>query len=748
MAVVVNVYGKADLKQIERAEAQLNGLKRSVAGQPSVWQRAGSVITSTGAKIGSALAAWGLARWLKGSTAAAGEAEAVQARLAAAVKAAGGSWQSQGSAIEALITKHSALAAVDDEELGGALAMLVQTTGSVTKSMDNLGLVTDVARGANLDLETSAKLVGKVLSGNTSALSRYGITLKEGSTAQEALALLQGRFAGQAEAYGKTQAGAADRWKVALGNLQETVGGALLPTLTSLAGVGVAVLDAFQRLPGPLQNVAIGVAGVTTATMLLAPYMNNLKPLVTGAAGAYRLLFVAKTQDGIVTKAGLVQYGILRAKMLAQAAASKVVAVAQWLVNAAMSANPLGLIVLAIAGLVAAFVVLWKKSDAFRNFWIGLWEHVKASFSAVWPVIKAVGAAIVSAISWVWEKVSAGVRAFWDWAGPFIKTAVGVWWQGIKLNVSLIVAVVRTAWDVISAAIKWFWGWAGPFIKTEVAGWLAVIKTTFSVISTVVQAAWSAIQTIVRVAVAAVSANIRAISAVIEFVRDVWEKIRAGASAAWNAIKSVVSSAAGAVKSAITGPISAAASIVSGAWASMKGAASAGVSGMLDVARAIGGKIKSAVGNLGSLLYGAGQDVVRGLLNGITSAWHWITDKLHSLISGLSSAAKKVLGISSPSRVFAAIGKQAGAGLALGIDASARAVAAAAAGMAQGAAGGAEMAFAGAGRSGGRSVVIMPGAVQVTVQGAGAGGAAEITPAVRAGVEPALAELAREINAL
>ena len=62
--------------------------------------------------------------------------------------------------------------------------------------------------------------------------------------------------------------------------------------------------------------------------------------------------------------------------------------VSQWLLNAAMSANPIGLIVAAIAGLVAAFVVLWNKSEAFRNFWIKLGTSIKDTFFAVVNSIK------------------------------------------------------------------------------------------------------------------------------------------------------------------------------------------------------------------------------------------------------------------------------------------------------------------------------------------------------------------------
>lgn len=77
--------------------------------------------------------------------------------------------------------------------------------------------------------------------------------------------------------------------------------------------------------------------------------------------------------------------GIL-AIVTAYTAYQKIVAIVtavQTALNSVMSMNPIGLIVLAIAGLIAAFVTLWNKSEAFRNFWIGLWEGLKSVFSLV-----------------------------------------------------------------------------------------------------------------------------------------------------------------------------------------------------------------------------------------------------------------------------------------------------------------------------------------------------------------------------
>lgn len=69
--------------------------------------------------------------------------------------------------------------------------------------------------------------------------------------------------------------------------------------------------------------------------------------------------------------------------MLAAEGATKLVTAGQWLLNAAMSANPIGLVVIGITALIAVFVLLWNKCDWFRNFWIGLWDGIKLAAGKV-----------------------------------------------------------------------------------------------------------------------------------------------------------------------------------------------------------------------------------------------------------------------------------------------------------------------------------------------------------------------------
>lgn len=76
-----------------------------------------------------------------------------------------------------------------------------------------------------------------------------------------------------------------------------------------------------------------------------------------------------------------IQATIATAKTVAMTVASKLAAAGQWLLNIAMNANPIGLIVTGIALLIGAFILLWNNCEGFRNFWIGMWDVIVKYFN-------------------------------------------------------------------------------------------------------------------------------------------------------------------------------------------------------------------------------------------------------------------------------------------------------------------------------------------------------------------------------
>ncbi len=95
--------------------------------------------------------------------------------------------------------------------------------------------------------------------------------------------------------------------------------------------------------------------------------------------------------------------------------------VAQRLLNLVMAANPVALITTLIVGLVAAFVVLWKKSDTFRNFWINLWNKIK---SLTGTVVKAISNFFTNTIPKAIDKMATFFSALPSKIGTWLKSAL------------------------------------------------------------------------------------------------------------------------------------------------------------------------------------------------------------------------------------------------------------------------------------------------------------------------------------
>lgn len=108
---------------------------------------------------------------------------------------------------------------------------------------------------------------------------------------------------------------------------------------------------------------------------------------------------------------------------------------------------------------------------------------------------------------------------------------------------------------------------------------------------------------------------------------------------------------------------------VVGAWRSLVDGVSSGIRTVIDFVSGIPGKIMSALGNLGRLLLDVGGDLLRGLWDGISGSVQWLKNKIGSFFGDLLPGwVKDMLGIHSPSRVFAAFGRDSMRGFALGID--------------------------------------------------------------------------------
>lgn len=186
------------------------------------------------------------------------------------------------------------------------------------------------------------------------------------------------------------------------------------------------------------------------------------------AIGALVLITKAHAAAMAVEAAGGIAAYLLKMNLVT--AATKVWTAVQWLLNLAMDANPIGLIIIAVVALVAVFVLLWTHSEGFRNFFIGMWN-------AIWSFMKMIGAWFAGPFADFF--VAAGKAL----AAPFI----WLWHNGIE-----------PVWNFLQAMGRWF---AGPFVDGIVAGAKMVAAPFLWLWHNVVEPAWAGIQAAIDVVI-------------------------------------------------------------------------------------------------------------------------------------------------------------------------------------------------------------------------------------------------------
>ena len=424
------------------------------AGQEAGKKYGSGMSTALKGAVGLAAAA-GAVSIIKDATAEAREAQKVGAVTEQVIKATGGAANVTAEDIGRLSTAISNKAGMDDEAIQSA-ANLLLTFKNVKNEAGDGADVFDRATGAAADLsaagfgsmESSAKMLGKALNDpekGISALSRAGVTftdqqkeqiktLAESGDMLGAQQIIMAEVESQVGGVAAASATAGEKMSVAFGNFKETIGTALLPVIDRVQGGLTGMFGFLSENTGVLYAI-IGVVSLLTAAFVA----NQVASIAVTAAENAKALAL----------------GISRGAVMAATAA-------QWLWNAAMSANPIGLVIALIVGLVAGVVWLWNNVDGFRNFWIGAWDVIKGAALAVWDWIKVnwplllviltgpIGAAVLLIVK-NWDTIKAAASAAWDW----IKNA----WSGAGEFFSGIGDSIKNAFK---GAFNWVAkGWNG-----------------------------------------------------------------------------------------------------------------------------------------------------------------------------------------------------------------------------------------------------------------------------------------------
>lgn len=217
------------------------------------------------------------------------------------------------------------------------------------------------------------------------------------------------------------------------------------------------------------------------------------------------------------------------AATIAHSVATKAAAAAQWILNAALSANPIGLVIAAIAALVAVVVILWKKNETFRSAVIAVWNAIKAAAVAVWNFLAS-----------AFKKWGLGIlKAVTGPIGILVVTAAQHWSQikaGAAAAWNAIRAAARAAWNAIKAAMSAVWRAIVFLFKLSPVG---IVAAHWQKIKSAAAGAWGAIKSAIsRLWNGVIGIFKGTLGRFAEIGRAIVQGIQSGLSSAWGAFKS------------------------------------------------------------------------------------------------------------------------------------------------------------------------------------------------------------------
>lgn len=358
------------------------------------------------------------------------------------------------------------LSAQDYQSMVAQTGSLLQSMGinnaDAAKSTEVLSQrAADLAAIYGGDAPKAMSAFDKALTGQTKGLREYGIVLSKAEIEQRAMSkgyvdasgkvtkagmaiaaqeLILEKSAKQAGEFANNSGDLGSQAQIMqakMENLKTSIGNMLIPTLEKLATVMQPVMEFIQNNIQWLAPMAAAIGGV-----------------VLGLKAWQAAQVIWNTATTVAT-------GI------------------QWAFNAAMMANPIGLIIAAVAALVAGFVLLYTKVDWFR-------EAVDAAVQAVW-----------SALQWLWDWISnnwplllailtgpfglavAAIVKYWD----EIKGAILFVYNWIKDNWPTLLAILTGPFGLAVLAIVKNWDSIKEFFQNlpgQIAGWLSNIGNTIA----------------------------------------------------------------------------------------------------------------------------------------------------------------------------------------------------------------------------------------------------------------------------
>lgn len=479
-------------------------------------------------------------------------------------------------------------------------------------------------------------------------------------------------------------AGGAQSFGQTVGDVFKSIADLIKPVLQVLDDV----LGWFSRNPGvivaALGTIGTAFAGVkgyqalNSGLQVLKGTMDTVTGAAKGVSNGIQLMMDLGGPVQMLKQMGG-QLNIVKNAQTAWSAATKAATAVQGAFNAVVSANPIGAIITAIAAVVAALVWFFTQTETGRKAWAAFTQWLGDAWNKVCEVGKAVWEGLASFFSGLWEGISSVAQSVWGGISSFF---TGIW-DGMK-------SAWDAVWNGVKTVFEFVWGLIQAYVQNVIMPIAEFIKNAFIVVAAVFVTIWNGIRTVwetvwnaivafftpiidgiantITTVVNAVKATWGAVwGAISSFFQNIWNGIVVFLSPIINGIRNTITNAVNAIRSTWTSVWSSISGFFSGIWNGMRNAVGSAVGFIGDKVRGIKDTVFGALSGAGSWLYDTGRNLIQGLINGIGDMFGWVRDKICSLGDNILGWAKGVLGIGSPSKIFAQYGRWLDEGLAIGI---------------------------------------------------------------------------------
>lgn len=464
------------------------------------------------------------------------------------------------------------------------------------------------------------------------------------------------------------------------------------------ASIGQLVGDAFnaaapfvEKLASTLQSLGDWAIGNGDA----------IRTIIAGIAGGFAAFKTASLISAAVTA------------LKSFDAAAKIAAAGQWVLNAAMNANPIVLVVTAIAALVSALVWFFTQTETGRKAWAAFTSFLSSAWQSVVSFVTGLGQnianfftqtipnAIQSVIQWFQQLPSAIgtalsnlITSIGTWAVSFGQSALQAGQQFVSNIANFLTNLPATIayWLVYGITFVVLWAAqlgsqaisAGQQFLTNLGTFLMQLPGNIwnwltSTVASV--ASWAA-----QMGANALSAGSQFLSNVGTFISQLPSNVGSWLSGAISAAASFVGqmasnavnagsrflSSIGSYISQVPGRIGAG---LSGAISAVGSFASSMASGALRAGQQFLSNLVNTLASIPGRMVSIGSQIVQGIINGITGSIGQVGSAILGGVKDAIADVKNMLGIHSPSRLFRdQIGRNIGLGLAQGISNSQAAV--------------------------------------------------------------------------